>query len=305
MEQGSFGNDISASGFSASWDRIDIAALLDLKTVAGDRYRSHYNDANFNGEIFGGQFLGQAMMAALRSGDGRRPQSMHGYFLQAGDSTRPLEITVERVRDGRSFQHRRVVMEQGGKPCFVADVALHDPEAGTLSHRQPMPDAPRPATLSTLHEIADRHAAELGPTAVARILRKISIELRPVDPLSGVVKKAESLSACCWVRAAQLLNSDDPQLHCSLLAYLSDCWSNIAARNPHSSNVFDASIGASSINQSLWFHEPGRGDGWMLFDTDSPAAFGGTGLTRGSIYAEDGRLLASFAQEALMRRGGS
>lgn len=290
---------------STLWDRRDIAALLDLETVALDRYRCRYNDANLNGEIFGGQFLGQALMAALRSGDGRRPQSMHGYFLRAGDSGCALELAVERVRDGRSFAHRRVVAAQNGKTCFVADVALHDPEPGGLWHRRPMPEVPAPQELLTLYELAERHAAELGPIAVARIRRKTCIESRPIDPLTGFVRKADSLSTRCWVRAVQTLPGDDALLHCALIAYLSDCWSNIAARSPHGPNMFDASVGASSINHSLWFHEPGRGDGWMLFDTDSPAACGGTGLTRCTMYGQDGRLLASFAQEALIRQGGN
>lgn len=293
---------LRTAGSEAS-DRGDIPGLLDLDRLAEDRYLSRANEANLNGEIFGGQFLGQALMAALSSAGGRRPQSMHGYFLRPGDSGALLEYAVERVRDGRSFSHRRVVAQQSGKTCFVADVALHDPEPDGFAHRRPMPEVPPPESLETLRELVLRRSAELGPVAVRRIVRKLGVESRPVDPLSGFVRKAESLGSRCWVRSVRPLQTDDPLLHCALLAYLSDYWANIAARNPHSENMFDASVGASSINHSLWFHEPGRADGWILFDTESPGAFGGTGLTFCAMYAQDGRLLASFAQEALMRPG--
>lgn len=280
---------------------LDLAALLRLERLAEDRFRSPVNERNFGGEVFGGQYLGQAVAAALATGDGLASNSMTGYFLSGARANEPLELHVDRVRDGRSFAHRRVQVFQSGKTVFVADVSLHNAEPGQPRHAASAPRVAPPETLISITEAIAKHGNSLLPSAQDVAASNSSVEARLLDSDSGFVKPGNSPASTMWLRAVNF-NSDEPLMQYAALAYLSDFWVNTAARITHSPSLFTGTTMTASLNHGIWFHNlPDAGD-WLLYELDSPAAGGGTGLSRGLIYARDGRLLASTAQESLVRR---
>lgn len=281
------------------WDGVDLQALLELEPLGGDRFRGRRNDANLADEIFGGQLLGQALLAALRSAPGRAPHAMHGFFLRRGESGRTLDYAVRRERDGRAFSHRVVEALQDGRVLFRAEVSLREEEPGYV-HGASVPAVPPPDGLTSIRELLQRGVPGLSATAAARLGKKRSFEQRPLDAQAGFTRRGTAPRSDCWVRAAQPVG-DEPALRYALLAYLSDTWANIASRVPHADSIFGEAMSVASLNHGLWFHAPPPGGGWLLFSTDSPAAGGGTGFTRGTIHDEAGALLASFTQEALIR----
>jgi acyl-CoA thioesterase-2 len=281
------------------WDGIDLQALLGLQPLGGDRYRARHNDANLADEIFGGQLLGQALLAALCTAPRRAPHALHGFFLRRGESARGLDYAVRRERDGRVFSHRVVEALQDGRVLFRAEVSLREDELG-YAHHAPMPQVPPPQSLASIRELVERGASGLDATAAARLTKKRSFEQRPVDPQAGFTRRGTAPRSDCWIRPAQPVG-DDPALRYALLAYLSDSWANIASRVPHAASIFGKAMTVASLNHGLWFHAQPPAGGWLLFSTDSPAAGGGSGYTRGLVHDEAGALLASFTQEALIR----
>jgi acyl-CoA thioesterase II len=279
----------------------DLVALLDLEPAGPDRFVGHSPQSGWT-RVFGGQVVAQALIAASRTVEARAPHSLHAYFLLAGDPGAPIVFEVERVRDGRSFTTRRVVARQGGEAIFVLSASFHIDEEG-LDHQFPMPDAPAPESLPDLFAAI----ATLGEKAQRRLQGLIErirpIEFRPLDfgryaPLApGSVREPKQ---SLWVRIAGAL-PDDPAIHRAALAYLSDMTLLDTALVAHGRTVFDARFQVASLDHALWLHRPCRADEWLLYVQDSPNAHGALGVTRGLIYSREGRLVASVAQEGLVR----
>lgn len=276
----------------------DLLDHLTLEPVAEDRFRGESRSLGGK-SVFGGQVLGQALLAADATVTGRRAHSLHAYFLLAGDPKAPIVYEVERIRDGRSFATRRVVAVQHGRAIFNMAVSFQVPEEG-LEHHAPMPEVPGPEDLlsaSDLHrQVADRLPAKRREALIA----ERPIELRPVQPRDLFDPEPLPPQRQVWFRAAGSL-PDDPALHQAMLAYASDFTLLGTALYPHGLSFYHPGLQALSLDHAMWFHRPFRMDDWLLYVMDSPSASAGRGLGRGSIFTRDGRLIASVAQEGVIR----
>jgi len=246
--------------------------------------------------------IGQALVAAERTIEGRTPHSLHAYFLLPGDSDAPIVYQVERVRDGKSFSARRVQAVQHGRPILSMIASFQTPEEG-LEHAAPMPDVPPPEALLSSTELNQRWLAQAGPVAprvTEALLAQSAIEFRPVEPQNPLDPSPGEPRQSVWFRAVDRI-PDDPLLHRCILAYASDHHLVGTALRPHGRSWFQPSMCVASIDHALWFHRAARVDEWLLYAMDSPSAQGARGLARGQIFDSGGRLVASVAQEGLMR----
>jgi acyl-CoA thioesterase II len=279
----------------------DLVSLFDLETVAPDEFRGHSLNNGWK-RVFGGQVLAQSLVAASRTVEGRAPHSLHAYFLLAGDPLSPILFEVERIRDGRSFTTRRVVAKQRDAAIFVLSVSFQIHEEG-LEHSFPMPATLPPEKLIDPEQLTALAGARSGDQLRAFFDRIKPIELRPVDlsryvpsPGSPAREPRQSL----WIRIDGRL-PDDPAIHRAALLYLSDMTLLDTALVAHHTTIFSGDIQGASLDHALWFHRPCRADEWLLYVQDSPNAGGARGLTRGLLYSRAGELVASVAQEGLMR----
>ena len=284
-----------------AWDGQDILALLDLVAQGTDSFRNRCNHVNTNGALFGGQVLGQGLRAAILTVPGRAPHSLHGYFVRPGSGDRIVAYRVERTRDGKSFSTRRVTAIQDGKPIFHMDASFHTPEEG-LSHQARMPDGvPRPETLRSLDALARDWVGKLDADILARLPAYPSIDLRLTDPERPLLRPAETPECLFWTRIPTSV-TDDAGLQACALAYASDFWLSAATRAVHGRSPAGGDVLTASLDHAMWFHGPVRADRWHLYQTDSPWAGHGRGLARGLLFDEAGTLVASTAQEVLLRR---
>ncbi len=280
----------------------DVLAILDLEPLEVNLFRGRSPQSRWQ-RVFGGQVIGQALVAACRTVDDvaqRPPHSLHAYFLLGGDPKVPIIYEVDRIRDGKSFTTRRVMAIQHGRAIFSMEVSFHGAEEG-LSHQFPMPDVPKPDELPNEAEARDR-VLSLMPDPVRRYYdRERPIELRPVEYGRYLGEKLEGGRFHMWIRATERL-PDEPAIHQCVLAYASDMTLLDAALIPHGRTVFHQDIMAASLDHALWFHRPFRADEWLLYAQDSPNLSGARGFSRGLIFALDGTLVASVAQEGLLRQ---
>jgi acyl-CoA thioesterase-2 len=277
-----------------------VLEILDLEQLEVNLFRGRSPQVTWQ-RVFGGQVIGQALVAACRTVDvaERPPHSLHAYFLLPGDPKVPIIYEVDRIRDGKSFTTRRVIAIQHGHPIFSMAVSFHRPEPG-LSHQAKMPDVPMPEDLPSESEIKKR-VLPLMPDLVRRYYeRERPIELRPVEFKRYLGEKYEDGRFNVWIRATGRL-PDDPAIHQCVLAYASDMTLLDAALIPHGRTVFEKEIMAASLDHALWLHRPFRADEWLLYAQDSPNLYSGLGFSRGLIFARDGTLVASVAQEGLLR----
>ncbi|MEZ5559464.1 MAG: acyl-CoA thioesterase II [Pseudomonadales bacterium] len=277
----------------------DLINLLDLEEIEKNHYRATSPSEGWQ-RVYGGQVLGQALVAASRTVPAEREaHSLHGYFLRAGDTTVPILYKVDRIRDGRSFTTRRVVAIQHGRPIFNMSISFQVHEEG-LSHQFDMPEAPAPESLADERELREQWAARLPPEQVESFNRERPIDVRPIDPQDIFHPEQKPPQQMCWMKAHARL-PDDPRLHQCVLAYLSD-WSLLdTATLPHAVSFMQQNIQMASLDHAMWFHRPFRADEWLLYVQDSPSASGARGLNRGLIYDRSGSLVASAAQEGLIR----
>ncbi|MEA2906262.1 MAG: acyl-CoA thioesterase [Alphaproteobacteria bacterium] len=278
----------------------NLLAILDLEPLEMNLFRGRSPQVTWQ-RVFGGQVIGQALVAACRTVDvaDRPPHSLHAYFLLAGDPKVPIIYEVERVRDGKSFTTRRVVAIQHGQPIFITSVSFHRNEPG-LAHQAKMPDVPKPEELPSEAEIKER-VLPLMPDPVRRYYeRERPIELRPVEYGRYLGQIYEDGRFHVWIRATGRL-PDEPAIHQCVLAYASDMTLLDSALIPHGRTVFEKSIMGASLDHALWLHRPFRADDWLLYAQDSPNLAGARGFSRGLIFARDGTLVASVAQEGLLR----
>ena len=249
--------------------------------------------------VFGGQVIGQALVAACRTVEGRTPHSMHAYFLIGGDPKVPIIYEVDRIRDGKSFTTRRVVAIQHGQAIFTLMVSFHNDEAG-LEHQAEMPNVAPPEDLPNEAEIKATILPNM-PEAVQRYYKsERPIELRPVEYGRYLGQKSESGKFNVWIKATGKL-PDDPAIHQCVLAYASDMSLLNTALVPHGRSLFEKEFMGASLDHALWLHRPFRADDWLLYAQESPSMTGARGFARGLIFRRDGALVASVAQEGLVR----
>jgi acyl-CoA thioesterase-2 len=275
-----------------------LLSILDLEQLELNLFRGTSPPTHMK-RVFGGQVIGQALIAATRTVEGVLPHSLHAYFLLGGDPDVPIVYDVDRIRDGKSFTTRRVVAIQHGRAIFSMSVSFHNDEPG-LDFQVAMPDVPHPDALPSEAEIRQKILPQL-PEAVRRYYeRERPIELRPVDFGRYAGKPQPDNRFNIWMRTTAKL-PDDPSIHRCALAYASDMTILDTALLPHRRSIFDRDIMGASLDHALWFHRPFRADQWLLYSQDSPNSHGSRGFGRGLIYAAAGTLVASVAQEGLMR----
>lgn len=278
----------------------ELLALLDLEPLEVNLFRGQsYN--YFGKNAFGGQVLGQALVAAGRTVEnGHLAHSLHAYFLRPGDPEAPIVYSVERVRDGRSFTTRTVKAVQHGEIIFTMMASFAVAEDG-FDHQFPMPEAPAPETLESELDLRRRLALQLPESQRHYLEMERPIELRPVDPLDPMNLEAREPFRAHWMRAQDRL-PEDPFLHQCVLAFASDFAFMGTAMLPHKAHFFQPWMQCASIDHAMWFHRPFRIDDWLLYSMDAPSASSAKGLNRGLIHTRDGVLVASTAQEGLMRQ---
>lgn len=278
----------------------ELVEQLKLERIEDTIFRGQSQDLGW-GAIFGGQVLGQALSAAAQTAPGdRQVHSLHGYFLRQGDATRPVVYTVDCIRDGRSFTTRRVVALQGGKAIFNLAASFQVEETG-LSHADEMPDAPDPESLKSELAIAQKFA-DLIPESLRKMaLAERPIEIRAVEWVNVLAPKKIPPHRRLWYRAVDAL-PDDPAIHRYLLAYASDFNFLATSMFPHAVTWLSPGMQVASLDHSMWFHRPFRMDDWLLYVIDSPSACCSRGLVRGQFFSRDGKLVASTAQEGLIRQ---
>jgi len=274
-----------------------LVAVLDLEQVETDIFRGRSPEQSLQ-RVFGGQVAGQALVAAGRTVPTDRPvHSLHAYFLRPGDPAVPIVYLVDRIRDGRSFTTRRVVAVQHGKPIFNLSASFALDEPG-LEHHMAMPAVPAPETLPTLGERAAPYGDRLGP--IFRLPRPIDVRYVDDPPWVSRADGPRDPSQRVWMRADGVL-PDDSLVHVCALTYASDMTLLDSVLAAHGVAWQLDDVRGASLDHAMWFHRPFRADEWLLYDCESPSAFGGRGLATGRIFAADGRHVVSVVQEGLLR----
>ncbi|BAV48770.1 acyl-CoA thioesterase II [Mesorhizobium sp. AR02] len=277
----------------------ELLRILDLERLEHNLYRGRSPQVEWQ-RVFGGQTIAQALVAAQRTVEPDRfVHSLHGYFMRPGDIRVPIVYEVDRIRDGGSFTTRRVLAIQHGQAIFSLEASFQVDEKG-LEHQFALPDdVPPPEGLQTQRQLLER--AERVPEAVRRFwARERPLELRPVNLQHYESRDKLPPRQNVWIRLAGPV-PDDRALQSVLLAYLSDMTLLDTSTFAHGRGLFDPDIQAASLDHSMWFHRPHSLDGWLLYAQDSPSSSGSRGFSRGTLYARDGTLIASMAQEGLIR----
>jgi acyl-CoA thioesterase-2 len=277
----------------------DLLTILDLEPLEVNLFRGRSPQVGWQ-RVFGGQVIGQALVAACRTVENRLPHSLHAYFILPGDPSVPIIYEVEHLRNGRSFTTRRVKAIQHGHPIFAMSVSFHVPEETAFDHQAPMPDVPSPDKLPSEADVRERILPTM-PDPVRRYYeRERPIELRPVEFDRYTGRKLPEGKFNVWIRTTGRL-PDDPAIHQCVLAYASDMTLLDTVMVPHGRTLFEKDFMAASLDHALWLHRPFRADEWLLYAQDSPNLHGARGFARGLIFKQDGTLVASVVQEGLVR----
>lgn len=277
----------------------ELVELLDLETIDLNLFRGRQPDTMLQ-RVFGGQVAAQALVAGARTVEPPLGvHSLHSYFLRPGDTAVPIVYDVERLRDGRSFSTRRVMARQHGRPIYLMTASFQKPEDG-YDHQDVMPEVPSPADSMDMREVVERRAPD---DADGWMREWAALEMRPVGdsrPGGRLPNDEHPAQARLWIRINGTLD-DDELTHRAALTYLSDLTLLGSSLVPHGVPIGSPKVQAASLDHSIWFHRPFRADAWMLYDQVSPSASGARGLAFGRVFTEDGRLVASVAQEGLIR----
>ena len=277
----------------------ELLEILDLEPLERNLFRGRSPKTGWQ-RVFGGQVIGQALVAAQRTvSDDRQVHSLHGYFLRPGDPEVPIIYEVDRIRDGGSFTTRRVVGIQHGHAIFSTSVSFQIQEEG-LDYHMPMADQPDPESLMSEKDMKAKFMEFAPENVKAYWMRERPIEVRTTSLEHYVSDKKLSPEQYVWVRATGPIPKDQA-LQAAVLAYASDMTLLDTALYPHGRKIFDKDLQVASLDHAMWFHRPINMNDWLLFAQDSPNSNGGRGLTRGSLYTRDGVLVASCAQEGLIR----
>lgn len=273
----------------------DLLAILALEPIEVNLFRGS-SPKTAGQQVFGGQVIGQAMVAACRTVESWLPHSLHAYFLLPGDPKIPIIYQVERLRDGRSYSTRRVTAVQRGNAIFSIIVSFHAEEQGTFDHQDKMPEMPSPEKVAA-GELSNR---AIFPETPEFIRDYYAIELRPVEIGRYFGQKIDDGRVHVWIKISANL-PDNSALHRCALAYASDISLLDVVMARHGRTLFDERLRRTSLDHAMWFHRPFPVDDWLLYARDSPSAQGGRGLTRGLIFKRDGKLVASVVQEGSVR----
>ncbi|AXV16709.1 acyl-CoA thioesterase II [Neorhizobium sp. SOG26] len=277
-----------------------LIATLDLETLEHNLFRGTSPDIGWQ-RVFGGQVIAQALMAAQRTVDADRfVHSLHAYFMRPGDPAVPILYQVERIRDGSSFVTRRVVAIQHGKAIFSLSASFQIEEDG-FDHQFPMPEVTPPEQLMGEKEFKELFLPKAPATVRRYWEQERPIEVRPTSLVHYLSKDKLEPRQDIWVRTVGEV-PDNRHYQAAVLAYLSDMTLLDVSLYPHGISLFDPTMQAASLDHAMWFHRPVQFDDWLLYSQDSPSASGARGMTRGSIYTRSGTLIASVAQEGLIRK---
>lgn len=275
--------------------------LLDLERIEKDIYRGRNRDIG-SGRVFGGQVLSQALVAARRTleeDEDREAHSVHGYFILPGDLEAPIVYFVDRLRDGKSFSTRQVTAIQHGHAIFSMTCSFQRSERG-LEHQGRMADVPPPEDLPPELELVRAVADRIPERLRAVYTQDRPIDFRPVDPVDFFHPEKRAANKHVWLRAVGSM-PEGTMGHQSVLAYASDYGLLATALLPHGLTIQNPSLQVATLDHSIWFHRPFRVDEWLLYTMESPSASSARGFTRGSVFTREGVLVASVAQEGLMR----
>ena len=280
-----------------------LISILDLETLERNLFRGRSPQTGWQ-RVFGGHVIAQALVAAHRTLDAdRHVHSLHCYFMRPGDPAVPIIYEVDRIRDGNSFTTRRVVAIQHGHAIFSLSASFQIDEPG-LEHQIEMPeDLPRPETLTSAKELIESFIDSVPESVRAYWERERPIEFKPVSLAHYTSREKLPPKQHIWIRTTGPVPDNRP-LQAAVLAYLSDMTLLDTSLFAHGRAVFDEDLQVASLDHAMWFHRPNALDDWLLYTQDSPNTSGGRGFTRGSIYASDGTLVASMAQEGLIRLRG-
>jgi acyl-CoA thioesterase-2 len=277
----------------------NLLTHLTLERLEENLFRGQSQDIG-SPHVYGGQVLGQALFAASQTVEGRDAHSLHAYFLRPGDKTKAVVYEVDRIRDGKSYTTRRVVAIQNGRPIFNMSASFKVAEAG-IEHQAAMPEVPGPEGLPNLTELGRQALSEI-PDKLERFLSwQRPIEFRPVQQTDLLCPEPAPPRRDIWIRAVAAL-PDDPALHRVLLAYTSDYSLLATALLPHGLTFSQNTIRAASLDHAMWFHRDFRLDDWLLYSMDSPCMAHGRGFSRGNLFTREGILVASVAQEGMVRK---
>ena len=277
----------------------ELVELLSLERLEDNLFRGQSRDIGTK-YVFGGQVLGQALSAAQATLESQRSaHSLHAYFLRAGDTASPIVYQVDRTRDGGSFSVRRVTAIQHGQPIFFLAASFQEHQEGA-EHQLTMPEVPKPEDIEPSQGVPEAIRATL-PIKVQRWLsRQGPFEFRHVYPRDELNPPKRPPYQQVWFRLCERVG-DSPELHRALLAYASDFHLLGTTTFPHGISYYQPNVQMASLDHALWFHRPFRADDWLLYSIDSPSAQGARGLARGLIFDRHGVLVASTAQEGMIR----
>jgi len=276
----------------------DLLQLLELEPLEVNLFRGASRDIG-SPQVFGGQVLGQALSAAAATVEDRVVHSLHAYFLRRGDCNAPIIYEVDRSLDGHNFSNRRIVAIQHGQQIFNMTASFQLAESG-FEHQVAVPQVPPPESLADSAGPPPQ-LLERMPERVRRFYEQPRpFEFRPVQPFEYLRPRRQAPAREIWFRAVGAL-ADDEMLHRRLLAYVSDFFLLDTATLPHGTSLLTPSVVMASIDHAMWFHRPLRVDDWLLYAMESPSASGARGFAVASVFARDGRLVASAAQEGLVR----
>ena len=278
----------------------NLLATLDLEKLEENLFRGTSPQVGWQ-RVFGGQVIAQALMAAQRTVDADRfIHSLHAYFMRPGDPLVPIIYQVDRIRDGASFATRRIVAIQHGHAIFAMSASFQIEEGG-FDHQSPIPNVPQPESLMSEAQLQEAFLANAPPAIRKYWENKRPIEIRPVSLTHYISREKLEPKQDIWVRAVGAV-PDDRHYQAAVLAYLSDMTLLDTSLYAHGTTIFDPTIQVASLDHAMWFHRPCKLEDWLLYTQDSPSASGARGLTRGNLFTRDGVLIASMAQEGLIRK---
>ena len=274
-------------------DADELVELLDLETIDDNLFRGAQMPTS-RPIVFGGQAAAQSLVAASRTvGEGFHVHSLHSYFLQPGDPSTPTIYDVENLRDGRSFLTRRVIAQQHGRPIYAQTASFHKEEPG-FEHQEPMPDVPDPEDCRPVsRRTRDELHADQWAVADIRVIGSSAVGGLEDDPTRPGRQRV-------WLRVSSQL-PEDPFWHAAAFTYLSDMTLAGATLSAHGLSFASGDVFLASLDHSVWFHRPFRADEWWLYDQHSPATANGRGLVLARVFQPGRGLVASVAQEAVLR----